>query len=50
MSEKSTIGELVNSLKNAGLNTNYDANQKRFFISSKASGVENAFEILPYFN
>ena len=43
--ESTTIGELVNSLKNAGLNANYDANQKRFFISSKASGVENAFEI-----
>lgn len=43
--ENTTVGEFVNSLKNAGLNTNYDTVQKRFFISSKGSGVENAFEI-----
>ncbi|TAH69451.1 MAG: hypothetical protein EWM47_07065 [Anaerolineaceae bacterium] len=43
--ENTTIGELVNSLRNAGLNANYDTVQKRFFISSKASGAENAFEI-----
>lgn len=43
--ENTTIGELINSLKSAGLNANYDAGQKRFFISSKSSGEENAFEI-----
>ena len=40
-----TVGDFVNSLKNAGLNASYDTVQKRFFISSKSSGVENAFEI-----
>lgn len=40
-----TVGDFVNSLKNAGLNASYDTGQKRFFISSKASGAENAFEI-----
>lgn len=43
--ESTTLGDLINSLKNAGLNANYDSGQKRLFISSKASGVENAFEI-----
>jgi flagellar hook-associated protein 2 len=43
--ENTTVGEFINSLKNAGLNANYDTVQKRFFISSKASGVDNAFEI-----
>lgn len=43
--ENTTVGEFVNSLRDAGLNANYDSNQKRFFISSKASGVENEFEI-----
>lgn len=40
-----TLGDLVNSLKSAGLNANYDTSQKRLFISSKVSGAENAFEI-----
>lgn len=40
-----TLGDLINSLKDAGLNASYDTTQKRLFISSKASGVENAFEI-----
>ncbi|NLO09344.1 MAG: flagellar filament capping protein FliD [Clostridiales bacterium] len=43
--EKTTVGNLIASLQSAGLNASYDTTQKRFFISSKASGVENAFEI-----
>lgn len=43
--DNTTIGDFVNSLKNAGLNANYDAGQKRFFISSKNSGEDSAFEI-----
>ncbi|HHU71966.1 MAG TPA: flagellar filament capping protein FliD, partial [Clostridiales bacterium] len=43
--ENMTIGDFVNELKNKGLNANYDAGQNRLFISSKASGVDNAFEI-----
>lgn len=40
-----TIGDFINSLKSAGLNANFDTVQKRFFISSKNSGEENAFTI-----
>jgi flagellar hook-associated protein 2 len=40
-----TIGDFVNTLKNAGLSASYDATQDRFFIGSKESGVNNAFSI-----
>lgn len=40
-----TVGDFLSALQSAGLNANYDTSQKRFFISSKASGKENAFEI-----
>lgn len=45
VTEDSTIANFVTALKNAGLNANYDTEQKRFFISSKESGKENAFSI-----
>lgn len=38
-----TVNDVVNLAKDAGLNASFDANQGRFFISSKASGVSNAF-------
>lgn len=41
----STINDFVSALQSAGLNANYDVNQKRFFISSKESGLANAFTI-----
>ncbi len=40
-----TVGDLVTTLKNSGLNASYDATQKRFFISSKESGYANAFSL-----
>ena len=40
-----TIADFTSALKNAGLNASYDTIQKRFFISSKESGLENAFSI-----
>ncbi len=40
-----TIGDFVSALKNAGLNASFDSAQKRFFISSKESGYENAFSM-----
>ena len=46
--ENTTVGDLIESLRNAGLNANYDTAQKRFFISSKASGAENAFELTAF--
>ena len=39
------VSDLVSALKKAGLNASYDTSQQRFFISSKESGVENAFSI-----
>ncbi len=45
VTEDSKISDFVSALKSAGLNANYDTNQKRFFISSKESGKENAFSI-----
>jgi flagellar hook-associated protein 2 len=40
-----TIGDVVNALQEAGLNASYDTTQQRFFISSKSSGIDNAFSI-----
>lgn len=40
-----TVGDFVNSLKKAGINANYDTAQKRFFLSSKESGTDQAFSI-----
>ena len=39
------ISDFVSALKSAGLDASYDTNQQRFFISSKESGVNNAFSI-----
>lgn len=40
-----TIQDFTNALGEAGLSANYDTEQKRFFISSKDSGLKNAFSI-----
>lgn len=40
-----TVGDVVNTLKSAGLNASYDTNQKRFFVSSKESGYAKAFTL-----
>lgn len=45
VSADSTIADFVSALKNAGLNANYDEDQHRLFISSKDSGLKNAFSI-----
>lgn len=45
VNSNTTINDFVQSCKDLGLNANYDVNQKRFFISSKASGAENGFTI-----
>lgn len=41
----STLKDFTTALQNAGLNANYDENQKRLFISSKDSGLANSFTI-----
>ncbi|MDF2541059.1 MAG: hypothetical protein K0S47_777 [Herbinix sp.] len=38
-----TVGDFLNTCKNAGLSATYDTSQKRFFIGSKESGVANSF-------
>lgn len=40
-----TVNNFLQTLKDAGLNASYDTNQKRFFISSKTSGYDNAFTL-----
>ncbi len=42
---ETTIGNIIDTAKEAGLNANFDSVQKRFFISSKDSGQDNAFQI-----
>ncbi|MHB8129445.1 MAG: flagellar filament capping protein FliD [Mobilitalea sp.] len=45
ITDTTTVGDFTKALKDAGLNATYDTTQKRFFISSKESGYENAFSI-----
>lgn len=40
-----TVDEFVQKLKDAGLKANYDSNNRRIFISSADSGVENDFTL-----
>lgn len=40
-----TIAQFTSKLSSLGLNATYDTSQQRFFISSKASGLSNAFSI-----
>lgn len=40
-----TMYGLTSKLKEAGVNANFDVNNKRLFISSKDTGLENDFEI-----
>lgn len=41
----STINDLLNAAKGAGLNASFDATQKRLFISSKESGADQGFSL-----
>lgn len=45
VTSNSTIADFTKALQDAGLNANFDTDQKRFFISSKDSGVGNSFSI-----
>lgn len=45
VSGDSTISDVLTQLKNAGLNANFDENNQRFFVSSKASGAKSDFSI-----
>lgn len=39
------ISDIVAQLKEAGLNANFDVNNKRFFVSAKESGEANDFDL-----
>lgn len=45
ISRTTTVSDVLTQLKSAGLNANFDANQKRFYISAKESGEAGNFEI-----
>lgn len=40
-----TLSGLATSMEKAGINANYDANQGRFYLSSKNTGTANAFTV-----
>lgn len=40
-----TISDVLNKLKEAGVNANFDAKNQRFFVSASASGANNDFSI-----
>lgn len=40
-----TVNDVVNKLNSAGISANYDATNKRMFVSAKDSGVENDFAL-----
>lgn len=48
VTDSTTINDLVNKMKEAGLNASFDEAQGRFFISGKQSGAENSFSIQTY--
>ncbi|MCM1282757.1 MAG: flagellar filament capping protein FliD [Muribaculaceae bacterium] len=45
LTKDSTLEEVTNELAKAGLNASFDANNGRFYISSKNSGTEGDFSI-----
>lgn len=45
VTEDMTMYGLTSKLKEAGVNANFDVNNKRLFISAKDTGLENDFEI-----
>ena len=41
-----TIAEVVNKLKEAGVNANFDENNRRIFVSAKNTGEANDFDLI----
>ena len=41
----STISDVLNKIKEAGVNASFDAKNQRFFVSASASGADNDFSI-----
>lgn len=40
-----TLSSLASAMEKAGINANYDANQGRFYLSSKNTGTKNEFKV-----
>lgn len=45
VSQGSTMQQVINSLKDAGVNASYDETNKRIYVSSKETGVANDFTL-----
>lgn len=45
ISQDTKISDIISQLKSAGLNANFDTNNKRFFVSAKESGAANDFDL-----
>ena len=45
VTKTTTVKEVIDQLKEAGLNASYDSNNKRIFISAKESGTANDFNL-----
>lgn len=45
VTDQTTISDVLNQIKDAGINANFDAKQQRFYITSSKSGSENDFSI-----
>lgn len=45
LTQGSTVGDVIASLKDAGVSANYDATNHRIFISSKETGKDNDFTL-----
>ena len=45
VSQGMTVKDFVNSLKEAGVNASYDASNKRIYVSSKETGLNNDFTL-----
>ncbi len=46
LTAESTLEDVISSLQEAGLNASFDTNNKRIFVSSKATGAEGDFDIV----
>lgn len=43
LTSQTTISDMLTTLKDQGLNANFDVNQQRFYISAKESGADGNF-------
>lgn len=45
MTQGTTVGSFIASLKDAGVSANFDATNHRIFVSSKETGKDNDFTL-----